>query len=129
MQVKNTGVTALDLTRVKLRYWYSDEPDRVYQFACDYAKLGSANVTGAFVRLNGASAQANAYFEMGFAADAGKLNAGASTGDIKLRLYRSDYTPVNQSDDYSFNPELLTSGPNPKVTAYIDGRLVYGVEP
>jgi endoglucanase len=129
LQVKNSGATALDLTRVKLRYWYSDDPDRVYQFACDYAKLGSANVTGAFVRLNGASAQANAYFEMGFAAGAGKLNAGASTGDIKLRLYRSDYTPVNQSDDYSFNPELLTSGPNPKVTAYIDGRLVYGVEP
>ena len=124
-QVQNTGTAALDLSRVKLRYWYSDASQQPYNFACDYVKLGAAKITGQFVTLTGGSS----YFELGFTNDAGRLNAGANTGEIKMRLYRSDYASVNQSDDYSYNPELLSMGQNTKVTAYIDGKLVYGVEP
>jgi endoglucanase len=128
-QVKNTGSAALELSRVKLRYWFTDESSQSYNFACDYVKLGTANITGDFVRLTQGLAQADAYFELGFADEAGKLNAGANTGEIKIRLYRTDYTPFQQSDDYSFNSDLLVMGQNEKVTAYIDGKLVYGVEP
>jgi endoglucanase len=128
-QVKNTGSAALDLSRVKLRYWYTDDSSQSYNFACDYVKLGAANVTGEFVWLNQENLQADLYFELGFTSGAGKLNAGANTGEIKLRLYKADYTPFQQSDDYSFNSDQLTMGSNEKVTAYIDGKLVYGVEP
>jgi endoglucanase len=128
-QVRNTGDAALELERIKLRYWYTEDSGQSYNFACDYAKMGATNITGKFIRLTEASAKANAYFELGFVGDAGKLNAGSSTGEIKIRLYRTDYASLEQSDDYSFNPELVSMGQNAKVTAYIDGELVYGTEP
>jgi endoglucanase len=127
--IKNLGSAALDLSRIKLRYWFTDDRSQSYSFACDYVKLGAANITGAFTRLTAESVKPNTYFEMGFAGGAGKLNVGANTGEIKLRFYRTDYSPFQQSDDYSFNPDLLTMGPNEKITAYIDGKLVYGIEP
>lgn len=125
-EVKNTGGAALELSRVTLRYWYTDPSAPSYGYACDYVKAGRENISGKYGQLGN---NANTYFELGFTAGAGKLNAGASTGEIKMRLFRSDYAVLDQSDDYSYNSKLVTLGENLKITAYIDGKLVYGVEP
>jgi endoglucanase len=128
-QVQNTGKVALDLSRVKLRYWYTVDTEQPQTFVCDYTKLGAANITGSFVKLDPPRTNADCYFEMGFTSGAGKLGTGAGTGDIQIRIYKNDYSPYNQSDDYSFDPKLLSTGPNPKITAYVDGKLIYGAEP
>ncbi|MGD8401191.1 MAG: glycoside hydrolase family 9 protein [Bacillota bacterium] len=128
-QVKNSGKAPLDLTTVKLRYWYTVDTAQAQSFFCDYTKVGSANITGSFVTLANPLTNADSYFELGFTSDAGKLGAGASTGDIQIRIYKNDYTPYEQSNDYSFDPDLTTMGQNSKITGYINGELVFGVEP
>jgi endoglucanase len=128
-QVQNSGKVPLDLTTVKLRYWYTADTAQAQSYFCDYTKVGSANVTGSFVTLTKPLINADSYFELGFTSAAGKLGAGAGTGDIQIRIYKNDYTPYDQSNDYSFDPDRLTMGQNTKVTGYINGKLVFGTEP
>jgi endoglucanase len=129
LQVKNTGTVPLDLTTVKLRYWFTKDDSQQQTFTCDYTKVGSANIIGLFGSLTDPTVTADTYFELGFTSGAGKLGSGASTGDIQIRIYKTDYTPYNQANDYSFAPVLLSMGANTKITGYINGNLAYGVEP
>ncbi len=127
IQVQNNGTAALNLSTVKVRYWYTIDGLQSQTFSCDYAQIGCANITGTFTRMSNSATTANHYFEMGFAA--GSLAPGASTGDIQIRFYKTDYTTYTQSNDYSFNASMITYAQNTKVTAYASGALIFGTEP
>ncbi|HEY8464445.1 MAG TPA: glycoside hydrolase family 9 protein [Bacillota bacterium] len=129
LKVKNTGSAPLDLARVKLRYWFTADGEGSQTYVCDYTKVGAGNITGSFVKLTNPVPTADSYLEIGFTSGAGRLAAGAGTGDIQIRFHKNDYSPYDQSNDYSFQPELLSPGENTRITAYIDGKLVYGTEP
>jgi len=129
VQVQNNGAAALDLSTVKVRYWYTIDGAQTQAFSCDYAQLGSGNITGTFVQMFNSATTANYYFEMGFASGAGSLAAGASTGEIQLRFYKTDYTNYTQSNDYSFNSSMTAFGQNTDVTGYVSGALAFGTEP
>lgn len=129
LQVQNNGTTALALSSVKMRYWYTIDGLQSQTFSCDYAQIGCANLTGAFTRMSNSAATANHYFEIGFASAAGSLAPGASTGDIQLRFYKTDFTSYTQTNDYSFDSTMIAYGQNTKVTSYVSGALAFGTEP
>ncbi|WP_240361068.1 cellulose binding domain-containing protein [Streptomyces clavuligerus] len=107
--VRNTGTAPVRLADVRLRYYFSsDAPDASYRFACDWAVRGCSNLTGAFAAHTPATATADRYLEIGFTAAAGTLAPGADTGDIRLRMHRSDWKPLRQGDDHSFSAERTT---------------------
>jgi cellulose 1,4-beta-cellobiosidase len=78
------------------------------------------------VPVSPARSGADAYLEVGFSE--GSLAAGAATGDIQLRFAKSDWSPLDESDDYSHGPGGSYADA-PRVTAYVDGRLAWGTEP
>ncbi|MGC1376896.1 MAG: cellulose binding domain-containing protein [Anaerolineales bacterium] len=127
VQVQNSGTTALNLSTVKIRYWYTIDGLQSQTFSCDYAQIGCSNITGTFTRMSNSATTANHYFEITFSA--GSLAAGASTGDIQIRFYKTDYTSYTQTNDYSFNATMTAYGQNTKVTGYVNGALAFGVEP
>jgi hypothetical protein len=123
----NSGTTSVPLSDVKIRYYFRGEtPDVGYRFACSWAVRGCANVTGQFGTLTGGSA--DRYLEVGFTAGAGTLNAGADTGDLQLRFYRTNWGSITQSDDYSFRGESTYSAWH-KVTVHRGGTLLWGTPP
>lgn len=124
----NTGTEALLLADVKLRYYYTIDGEKPQNFFCDWSQVGSSNVTGSFVKLSTAKPGADYYAEFGFTSNAGSLAAGQSI-DLQIRLSKSDWTNYNQSDDFSFNSVASTYQDSPKLTGYISGQLVWGVEP
>jgi mannan endo-1,4-beta-mannosidase len=128
-QVSNTGNTAIALSSVKIRYWYTADTSPSQTFFCDWAQLGSANITGSFVKMATPAGTADSYVEVGFSSGAGSLAPGASTGEIQTRFNKSDYSNYNQSNDFSFNPSLIAYAQNTRVTGYVDGILVFGSEP
>ncbi|GAA1504699.1 cellulose binding domain-containing protein [Streptomyces albidochromogenes] len=125
----NTGSTPVSLSQVKIRYYFKADAGASYTFACSWAVKGCANITGTFGTLARPTATADRYLEIGFTAGAGTLAPGADTGDLQLRFHRSNWQPLNQSDDYSFGPAQTAYWNWSKVTASVGGTPVWGTAP
>jgi DUF1680 family protein len=127
-QLVNTGSSAVTLSNVKMRYWYTAEGTQAQSFWCDYSPVSSSNVTGNFVKMGTAKTGADTYLEIGFTSGAGNLAAGAST-QVQCRCAKSDWSNYTQSNDYSFNSSASSYVDWIKVTGYVSGALVWGSEP
>lgn len=127
IQLVNTGTSSIALSTVKVRFFIKYQGNTSYSFSCDYSPVGSANVIGTFAPLSPAPASADAYNEISFTTAAGSLAPGASV-EIQGRFWKGDWSTIDNSLNYSYNPSLSYTDWN-KVTAYINGSLAWGVEP
>jgi endoglucanase len=127
LQLVNTGSTAVDLSTVTIRYWFtSDGGATTFGTACDYAALGCGSVQQNVVALSTPKTGADHYLNVAFSS--GSLAAGASSGDIQSRLNKTDWSSFHESDDYSAATNTAYADA-PRITVYVDGTLVYGTEP
>jgi hypothetical protein len=124
----NTGTSSINLSNVKLRYYYTVDGAKPQAFYCDYSPLGSANATGTFITMPTAKVGADTYVEIGFTAGAGSLAAGGNT-TIQARVAKNDWSNYTQTNDYSFNSTATTYVDWTKVTGYVSEALQWGVEP
>ncbi|MFD1148858.1 glycoside hydrolase family 9 protein [Saccharothrix hoggarensis] len=127
LAVVNRGAAAVDRSTVTVRYWFTgDTANANYQVFCDWAVVGCANVRATVVKLPNARPGADAYLQVSFTA--GTLAAGASTGDIQLRVAKTDWSTFNQANDHSYRVSATLTDFD-RVTAYTGGALAWGVEP
>ncbi|MDF2871460.1 MAG: Cellulose 1,4-beta-cellobiosidase [Anaerocolumna sp.] len=127
-KIVNTGTESINLSDIKLRYYYTIDGEKAQNFWCDWSSAGTANVTGTFVKLTTAKTGADNYLEIGFTNAAGSLAAGASV-DVQARFSKSDWTNYTQTGDYSFQDSGTDYTDWNKVTGYVAGSLVWGIEP
>jgi endo-1,4-beta-xylanase len=127
-QLVNTGSSAVSLSNIKIRYWYTEDGTQAQSFWCDYSPVGSSSVTGVFGKLSTAKTGADTYVEVGFSSSAGSVNAGAGT-QVQCRCAKSDWSNYTQSNDYSFNSSASSYVDWTKVTGYVSGALAWGSEP
>ena len=129
-QLVNNGTTAIPLSDLTVRYWYTVDGQSVAQTGfCDSSQLGCQYVTpGTFVAVSPARTNADYYFQIGFSAAAPALAPGA-TPDVLLRFNKNDFSNYNETNDYSFNGATATYTTTTNVTVYRSGVLIYGVEP
>jgi len=128
LKLVNTSTSAVSLADVKLRYYYTIDGEKEQNFFCDWSQVGSANVTGTFVKLPTAKADADYYLEIGFTSAAGSLAAGASI-DLQIRVSKTDWTNYTQTGDYSFNATGTSYVDWTKAPVFVSGNLVWGIEP
>ncbi|MGI5498590.1 glycoside hydrolase family 9 protein [Lentzea sp. CA-135723] len=126
LQLTNRGTTPLNLTTTSLRYWFTGDNAPGYQAWCDWAQPGCANVRTRVVAVSPARPGADAYLEVTFTS--GALAAGASTGEIQLRVAKSDWSTFDQSNDHSYRTSNSLNDFD-RVTAHTAGTLAWGVEP
>lgn len=124
----NSGNSAIELSDVKLRYYYTIDGEEAQTFWSDWASVGSANVTSKFVKLATPVAGADHYLEVGFASAAGTLNAGQSA-EIQARFSKNNWSNYNQSNDYSFKASGTQFANHEQITGYVGDELVWGIEP
>lgn len=122
----NTGTTDLNLSDVKMRYYFTNDGTQADSFACDYSNAGNSNVTNVFTNI--VKTNADRYLEIGFSNSAGTLAAGAST-EVRGRIWLSDWSNFTQTNDYSFNRTATDYTESTVVTGYVTGALKWGIEP
>ncbi|SFF27318.1 mannan endo-1,4-beta-mannosidase [Paenibacillus algorifonticola] len=127
-KVVNTGDAAIQLSDVLLRYYYTIDGERDQSFWIDWASIGNANVTGKFVKLATSVEGADYALEIGFTTSAGTLNPGQSA-EIQARFSKADWSNYNQAGDYSFKASSSQFVNNEQVTSYMNGQLIWGIEP
>lgn len=126
-KVVNNGDSAIQLSDVKLRYYYTIDEENAQTFWSDWASVGSENVTGKFVKMTSPVAKADYYLEVGFTSAAGSLQPGQSA-DIQGRFSKNNWSQYDQSNDYSFKSGNQFAD-NHHVTGYLNDQLVWGIEP
>ncbi|MFD7867449.1 endo-1,4-beta-xylanase [Streptomyces sp. NPDC059783] len=127
LQLVNTGGTAVALSDVTVRYWFSSESGAAtYRTWCDWSPLGCGTVTHRVAAAGTPAAGADHYLEVGFGS--GSLAPGASTGEIQLRLNKTDWSNFDESDDYSHSTGTTYADAD-RIAVYVGGELVWGIEP
>ncbi|ODM27873.1 hypothetical protein A7W90_17575 [Clostridium sp. Bc-iso-3] len=133
-KITNNGSSAVDLSKLTLRYYYTIDGQKDQTFWCDHAAIigsnGSyngftANVKATFVKMSSSTNNADTYLEISFTG--GSLEAGANL-QIQGRFAKNDWSNYTQSNDYSFKAGSQYVEWD-QVTAYLNGSLIWGKEP
>ena len=136
IMLENTSNTTINLSNIKIRYYYTVDGEKGQTYYCDYAQQVTASgsqsnitssVTGA-AQKSAVKTGSDYYLEISFSSNAGSLKPGEKV-EIQGRLTKSDWTNYTQSNDYSFNSTATSYTENSKITVYLSGNLIYGLEP
>ena len=127
----NTGDTPIDLSRLELRYWYTSDGAQPQSVVVDWAGRAPAGATVTSAVLPSIQATSRGgqshFVRYRFAPAAGSLRLHESI-EVQGRINKSDWSSYRQSNDHSF--PLSTSYVEwARITVYLDGALVWGVEP
>ena len=124
--VTNKSGADLDLTTLKLKYYYTADGDEAQTFNCYYAgTVGgtyqnfTGNVVGEIKKLDTAVNSADSYVQVGF--NGGTLAAGQSM-EVQASVNKDGWKNYDQSNDYSYNV-------GNKVTASVNNKVIWGTAP
>ncbi len=126
LQIVNDGPSPIDLHDVELRYWYKPGAPgagtkNTQQVDIDYAAVGSNNVKP---QIGTVDQNGLAIVRLQFADAAGSIKPYTSSGDIAVRLHKSDWSTYDQSANYSFKSNTTLSDWD-HVGLYRAGALVW----
>jgi hypothetical protein len=130
LQVMNDGPGPINLNNLEVRYWFrpgSPGPAGkiTQQVDIDYAAVGPRNIKS---QIGAADQDGLAPLRLQFVDAAGSIKPYSSSGDIVVRLHKSDWSAYDQSANFSFRSNSsLTNWDH--VGLYRDGVLVWGTEP
>ena len=128
-KIYNTGTASIDISTIKVRYYYTIDTQQPQNFFIDYVSgVSSSSCAGTFVQLSTPQTGADYYCELSFASGAGTIAPGGSI-QVKTRFSKSDFSSYTQSNDYSFDATKTAYTDYTKTPAYINGALAWGTEP
>ncbi|NNG09215.1 MAG: carbohydrate-binding protein, partial [Arenibacter sp.] len=123
-QIKNTDNTAIPLSSITLKYWFTPEGSQDINFIVDWAEMDENTIVGT---VHESKDGTNKYLEVSFNSN-DTLYSHSGTGEIRSRLHKTDWSSFDETDDYSYvNTKNYES--NEKIALYVDNTLVWGVEP
>lgn len=133
LRVVNEGNQPVAYKDLLVRYWFTAEGNQPLNATVDYAELGNGKIKGQFTKLAPARSTADTYLELRFDESLGTLYDLSGTGDIRLRVNKTDWSAFNEANDYSYKAKAPFAD-NANVTLYLNipggvPQLLWGTEP
>ncbi len=126
-QITNTGSESINLSDLKIRYYYTEDGTQDQNFNCYYSAVSNPSkditgkIKGTFGKMDNPTATADTYFEISFSSDSGTIAAGG-TVSVQAAVNKSDWSNYDQTNDYSFN--------NSKdIVVYSGSNVIWGIAP
>ncbi|AUD03676.1 cellulose binding domain-containing protein [Spirosoma pollinicola] len=127
LQLRNEGTTPILYSQLTLRYWFTSEGSSPpTNLAVYYSQPGLVQMR--YVALDQPRQGAFGYVEYSFKGT-GSLPANGNSGPIETGIQKADRSNFNESDDYSYAANYAAYTPNSRITAYLNGMLLWGQEP
>ena len=135
-RITNTSGTAIKLSDLKARYYYTVDEKKQQKMWCDHASMMSSNgyetitelVKGTFVNIAEPVEGADTYLEISFG-DADKLLPSGGTVEMQIRITNEAWSNYIQTNDYSFVGKQTDYSNWEHVTLYYQDARISGVEP
>ncbi|UHG93840.1 beta strand repeat-containing protein [Spirosoma oryzicola] len=126
--LQNVGRDPFAYSNITLRYWLTTEDNVGLIFQKNFVAIGQGNLNLRYVPISPARQGATGYIEYSFNGGAGSLAPMGDSGPLEIQVNKQDYSSFFQPDDYSYiNNSSYTL--NPRITAYQNGTIFYGIEP
>ncbi|MBD8489520.1 T9SS type A sorting domain-containing protein [Echinicola sp. CAU 1574] len=124
----NDGNVPLEYEGLSFRYWFTKDGEGTLGLKVDYAALGKQNIQGTFMEVSGDHEGADHYLSLQIDESIDKLPPLSETGQISIRITKSNWADFVMENDYSNSSEtdwVLED----HVTVYYYGKLIFGEEP
>lgn len=117
------------LSKVTVRYWFTDEEPATSNVVEQYYVPIPTKMK--FASVNPPRVGADTMLEMSFGDPPDAAVSWVETRGFNFAFHKTGYSgSYDQSNDYSYDAKLTKAlGPNPKITAYVNGVLAWGCEP
>jgi endoglucanase len=127
-KIANLGTTAVPLSELKIRYYFTKNVAGSLVFNCDYAAAGCANLSSTFAAYSPVTTTADYYMEISFTTGAGSVAANG-TSDIQTRINEVNWSNFNEANDYSFDATKIAFADWTKIVLLRNGTVVWGTAP
>lgn len=124
LKLRPTSAEAIPLSELEVRYYFTRDVPGTAVLEVFYSTVP---VTKNLVTIP-AVPGADAYLSYTFGDEAG-VGALTSAIEIKGAFHTDSYTPLNECNDFSFNPAITTYAPSDHVAVYRNGTLIWGSAP
>ena len=121
LNIRNNSNEDIDLSELTVRYYYDRESNVQQIFNCYYAIIGASNVIASFKDTD----ELKYYLQLNF--NSVTLPANSETGQIQISINNQNWSVYDQSNDWSFNPDLLNYDEWYKITIHRNGELIWGL--
>ncbi|MBI3979754.1 MAG: cellulase family glycosylhydrolase [Chloroflexi bacterium] len=124
----NDGSAAVEPARLEVRYWFSsgDLHGSRQVVEIDWAALGKEHVRAEVV--DAPQGGQTGYIRFTFSREAPPIAPYQTTGEVRVRLHKEDWSAYDQTNDFSFRPGSGFEEWD-GMALYLDGRRVWGREP
>jgi len=128
VKVRNGTSSAVDLSRLEMRYWFTpgELGNRSQRAHVEWANQNGEDIHVEIVYAVQNSRQS--YLRVTFDQSAGRLAPFSDSGEIQVKVRKSDGSKYAQINDYSYSPSVDFEEQR-QITLYLDGQLIWGVEP
>ncbi|WP_165823773.1 cellulose binding domain-containing protein [Pseudochryseolinea flava] len=128
----NAGNTAVPISELTVRYWFSENDALPLQYIEHYIGHDNVTTTGNIISLDPARDSASHYLEIAFDAPGLVVQPFSELKNFKFKIIRQGWKNfTSKEDDYSYIPSAneFNYQLNDHITLYRNGELVWGVEP
>lgn len=131
IKVFNDSLSSIALSRIEVRYWFTEEGTQSQTVNVDWSGRAPSgtditNQTRRSIKSTPLGEQTH-YLKFTFNSGAGSFSGGESF-QVNARYNKNDWSTYTQTNDYSFTNFSVFQDWS-KLTAYLDGVLVWGIEP